>query len=481
MEGLVLDIRYAVRGLLRSPGFAALAVLSLAVGAGANASMFSTANGVLWQKLPVPEPDRLVRLFQIQDQPSNLSYTNVEDVRAQADFFDGVFVHDFITFSIASDEVNQIGNGEVVSVNYFEVLGIEPALGRFFDPASEGLPESSFVTVLSHHLWTESFGADHSVVGSVIKLNNRNTVVIGVAPESFQGTRFGLGMDLWVPVRSWRAAEGWGQWEERRGQRNVLAVARLASGVEMPQANAGLTVIGDRLEERYPESNRDLTFRVYPQRSSSYAPGYVGQIPNLVGLLALAASALVLLVACGNVASLLLGRAVVRRREMGLRVALGAGRSRVVRQLLTESAILAALGGVLGLAMASWVPLFFNRNLPPMPYRIALQTSPDMDTVIFAVGAALIATLTFGLAPALQASKPGLAGILKGDAGSSGGLRFGGTKLLNMVVVGMVAMAFVTLFLTGIFTASLRNIRAMEMGFECMEDNAAGGKIVVLT
>ncbi len=465
METVLQDIRYSVRGLLRSPGFTLLAVLSLAIGVGANTSMFSLASGMLWQDLPVPEADRLVRLFEVRDGSGNFSYPNLADVEAEGDFFEGVFAHTLRTFGITSDQVSQIGYGEVVSANYFEVLRIEPAFGRFFDAPTEGLPESPLVTVLSHHLWRESFGSDRSVVGSVLKLNGRDVTVIGVAPEGFEGTKWGLGLDLWVPLRSWRAAEVWGDWEERRGSHNMRAVARLAPGSDMTDANAGLEVIGQRIAERYPETNAGLTFRAQPERLSSVAAD-APQIPNLIGLLAIAASGLVLLVACGNVASLLLSRAVVRRREIGLRVALGAGRGRLLRQLLTESTLLAVIGGSLGLALAMWTTGLFDRFLPSLPYRFVIQTAPDMRAVLFTVGASLMATFVFGLAPALQASKPGVAGVLRGDESSSGGLRFGGTKLLNAVVVGMVALSFVTLFLTGLFTQSLGNVREMEVGFQ---------------
>ncbi|MEE8147131.1 MAG: ABC transporter permease, partial [Longimicrobiales bacterium] len=462
---LLQDIRYAVRGLFRNPGFTMLAVLSLAVGVGVNTSMFSIASGVLWQELPVPEADRLVRLFQVRESSNNFSYPNFVDVKDQGDFFEGVFAHELSMFGLTSGELSQIAYGEIVSANYFEVLRIQPILGRVFDPSTEDQPESPFVTVLSHHLWTESFGADPAVVGSVIKVNGRDVSVIGVAPEGFDGTKFGLGMDLWVPIRSWRAAEGWGTWEERRGSANMMVVARLAPGSEITDANAGLRVIGERLEERYPESNRGLTFKALPERHSQMSAD-APQMANLIGLVAIAASGLVLLVACGNVASLLLSRAVVRRREIGLRVAMGAGRARLLRQFFTESTILALLGGALGLTLATFTSGLFQRFIPSLPYRFTMETSPDMRAVLFTIAASLAATFVFGLAPALQASKPGVAGVLRGDESSSGGLRFSGTKLLNTVVVGMVAMAFVTLFLAGLFTRSLSNVRDMEMGFQ---------------
>ena len=285
METFLQDVRYAVRGLCRNPGFTSLAVLSLAVGVGANTSMFSLASGVLWQELPVPEADRLVRLSEFRDgRSNNFSYPNFADVRDQGDFFEGVFLHDLNLFGLTSDQVSQIAYGEIVSADYFDVLRIEPMLGRFFDPSTEGQPESPFVTVLSHHLWRETFGADSEVVGSVIKLNARDVAVIGVAPDGFDGTKWGLGMDLWVPVRAWRAAEGWGDWEEQRGSSNMLVVGRLAPGSEMADANAGLEVIGERLAQRYPDSNSGLTFRAQPERMSSVAPD-APQIPNLIGIL----------------------------------------------------------------------------------------------------------------------------------------------------------------------------------------------------
>lgn len=463
METFLQDVRYAVRGLLRNRGFTTLAVLSLAVGVGANTSMFSLAKGILWRELPVPEADRLVRLFEFRDGSSNFSYPNFADIRDQGDFFEGVFLHNLTLFGLTSDEVSGIASGEIVSANYFDVLRVEPSLGRSFDPSTEGQPESPLVTVLSHHLWTESFGADPTVVGRVIKLSGRDVTVVGVAPEGFNGTKWGLGMDLWVPGRAWRAAEGWGNWEEQRGSRNMEAVARLAPGTDIVEANAGLQVIARRLEARYVQSNNGRTFRAFPERT--IVPE-ASQLPNLIGLLALAASGLVLLVACGNVASLLLSRAVVRRREIGLRVALGAGRGRLIRQLLTESTLLAVLGGLLGLGVANWTTGLFDRFLPALSYRFLLQASPDTAAVLFTAGVCLVATFVFGLAPALQASKPGVAGVLRGDESSAGGLRFGGTRLLNSVVVGMVALAFVTLFLTGLFTTSLRNVREMDVGIQ---------------
>ena len=233
METFLQDVRYAYRGLLRNRGFTILAVLSLAVGVGANTSMYSLAKGILWRELPVPDADRLVRLFEFRDGSSNFSYPNFADIRDQGDFFEGVFLHSLTLFGLTSDEVSGIASGEIVSANYFDVLRVEPSLGRSFDPSTEGQPESPLVTVLSHHLWTESFGADPTVVGSVIKLSGRDVTVVGVAPEGFNGTKWGLGMDLWVPVRAWRAAEGWGDWEEQRGSRNMEAVARLAPGTDI--------------------------------------------------------------------------------------------------------------------------------------------------------------------------------------------------------------------------------------------------------
>jgi predicted permease len=363
-----------------------------------------------------------------------------------------------------SDDISQVVHGEVVTASFFEVLRLEPALGRFFDPVEHGAPESPPVVVMSHFLWTGAFGSDPGVIGSTIELNRTPFTVIGVAPESFHGSKFGLSLDVWLPLGPWSLADGWSEgWQERRGSRSMSMAARLTDGITLEGANAALGAIASRLAEDHPDVNSTMTLRATPQIVGQIAPDQVG-IPNMIGLLAVFGSGLVLLVACCNVASLLLARAVTRRQEMGVRVALGAGRARLVRQLLTEGLLLAGMGAAVGVGFATVAARLNGRLLPNIPYRFAIDTSPDLQVVLFAAAVSLMAVLVFGLLPALQASKTGIAGVLRGDD-QEAGMRVSGSRLLNGVVVGVVALSFVTLFLAGAFTASLSYVKTLDPGF----------------
>ncbi len=480
LETLWQDIRFAVRGLFQRPGFTALAVLSLGLGVGANTSMFNMMKATVWTELPVPHPDRLVRLFEVRDSHRDLSYPNFVDLTEQADVFSGAFLHRLENFGLLTEGSSERVTGEIVTADYFRVLGIEPELGRFLDPSIDGAPEAPLVAVVSHHLWSTTFGSDPGVVGRTIQLDKHPVTIVGVAPPRFHGTKFGIAMDLWVPMRTWAFQEGWySTWSVARGNTSMLAVARLAPGVTRKEANAALTTIAARLGEQHPEVDRGMTFEALPEGAGSINPD-MASLPDLIGLIALLASGLVLLVACGNVASLLLSRAVSRRREIGMRVALGAGRRRLVRQLLTESALLGTLGALFGVALSGWTSSLDRYLLPSIPYRLAIDTSPDARTLLFALGATVIAVLAFGLAPALHTSRGSVAEVLRsGDADGVG--RAGGGRLLNAVVVGVVALSFVTLFLAGTFTQSLERVHAVRPGMEIRDrliaslDLALGG------
>jgi predicted permease len=463
MDTLIQDVRFAARGLVRSPGFTLLAVMSLGLGVGANTAMFSMINSSLWADLPVPDAEKLVRVNDVRERAMQVSFANYVDIADGADVLEGAFMHRLETFALVSDELSQVVHGELVTANYFDVLGIDPRLGRFLDARQHGVAEAEPVAVISHYLWTNTFGQDPAVVGRAIELNDHRVTVIGVAPEPFHGTKFGLAMDLWVPVRPWSLVDGWIEgWDRARGNRSMMMVARLASGATIETANAALETVATRLASEYPEYNTGMRLRATPDVAGQIAPDQAA-IPNLVGLLAVLGSGLVLLVACGNVASLLLARAVARRPEMGVRVALGAGRGRILRQLLTESVILALLGAVAGTGIAAWVSRLDARLFPNIPYRFAIDTSPNTEALLFALVASLLAVLVFGLAPGLQASDPAMAGALRGD-NRTAGWEVSGSGLLNAVVVGVVSVSFVALFLAGLFVASLGHVRTIDPG-----------------
>ena len=464
VEALVHDIRFALRGLVKQPTFTALAVVSLGLGVGANTTMFSMVNGTLWAGLDVPDAEEMVRVSEVRESAAQVSFANFRDIAAEADVFQGAFLRRMESFGLVSDEISLVVHGEVVTPTFFDVLEIEPRRGRFFTEVEHGDATAPPVAVMSHHLWTGAFGSDPSVVGRTVELNETPVTVIGIAPESFQGTKFGLSLDLWLPMGAWATADGWTQgWQELRGARSADMLARLSDDVTLEGANAALEIIGARLAEEYPEHNANMTLRAAPQIAGEISPDEA-QIPTMVGLLAILGSGLVLLIACGNVASLLLARAVSRRQEMGVRIALGAGRGRLVRQLLTESLVLAALGASVGLGIAEWLTRLTGRMLPNLPYRFGIDTSPDTTVVLFASAVSLAAVLVFGLTPALQASKSGIAGALRGDD-SAAGMRVGGSRLLNGVVVSVVSLSFVTLFLAGLFASSLGHVRSLDPGF----------------
>lgn len=461
-ESLLQDVSYGIRGLRRTPGLAALAVLSLGLGVGANTTMFSAVAGVVWRPMPVPQPDRLVRVFSHRQDFGEMSYANFRDLRDESGaVFTGMFAHSLNAFSLDAGTGSEVVFGELVSASYFEVLSLGAEIGSLFGAATADDPGSEVIGVISHTLWQQQFGADSAVVGSVVSVNGVPVTVIGVAPPEFQGTKFGLGMDLWIPIRPWGRVSGWGAWEERRGNRWLEAVARLAPAVTMESAQEAVRITAARLADQYPRTNRGATFALFP--GDTVVPHDGGlNIASFIGWLAIAASALVLLVACANVASLLYARAVARQRELGIRLAVGAGRARLVRQLLTESALLAIGGGVVGTTAAFWTVGFIRSFLPPIPYRFAIDLTPDVRVLLVAAAVSLGSTLIFGLMPALRASRVDVASTLRAVDRPN---RSGRLRGLNAVVVTMVAFSFVALVLTTLFSRSLAQVRNVDPGF----------------
>jgi predicted permease len=487
IDGLSKDVRFALRMMARNPGFTAVVVLTLGLGIGANAAMFSVVNTLLLRPLPVAEPGRLVVLHttSLSGTSRVVSYPDYRSYRDQCgDVFEGILGHDLIHVALGHGDGNDLIWGEIVTGDYFGVLGIAPALGRGFLPEEDASPGSHPVVVLGHTMWKRRFNADPRVVGGSVTINGRGYTVVGVGPEGFPGTTFGLQMDLWVPMAMHAAVMPQsGTLLESRGTRWLNAIARLRPGVTIERAGAAVATVARRLEAAYPEDDAGVTVSLVPEREARFPVEARGAIALGAGL-ALAVVGLVLLIACANVANLLLARSAARRREIGIRLALGAGRGRLVRQLLTESLLLSILGGGAGLLLALWASDLLLGFKPPIPYTLAIDYAPDARVIIFTSAITLLTGVIFGLAPALNASRTDLVTVLKGDAagGRARGsrhaaaaprrMRAGATAralrapLRSALVVSQVALSLVVLTCAGLFLRSLRNAGAIDPGFE---------------
>ncbi len=467
MDGLFQDLRYGLRMLLKSPGFAAVAVLALALGIGANSAVFSLINTILLRPMPaVPEPDRLVAPIVTSGAGAynNFSYPDYADYRDHGDVFSGILGHSLISVALGNGGQNELLWGEMVTGNYFSVLGTTPALGRGFLPGEDRTEGSHPVVVIGHSLWERRFHSDPRIAGSSLTLNGRDFTVVGVAPPGFAGTEFALKMDLWVPIMMHTTVmPGSDGLLQDRDRRWMKTIARLEPGVTVAQASAAMTISSERLAQAYPDTNRGVSVSVVPERQGQFPVEAWGGI-SIGASLALAVVGLVLLVACANVANLLLARAAGRRREIGIRLALGAGRWRLVRQLLVEGLLLALLGGGAAVLLTLWVSDLLLSFHPPIPYTLALDYTPDARVLIYTAVVSLLTAVLFGLAPALHASNPELVPLLKGESGGAGAKRWWPAPL-SLLVVGQVTLSLVVLVSAGLFLRSLQNAATIDPGF----------------
>ncbi|RMH20136.1 MAG: ABC transporter permease [Acidobacteria bacterium] len=449
MDALWRDLRYALRGFGQRPGFAAVAILTLALGIGANVAIFTVAYGVLIAPLPYPDAGRIVVV--LESAPAlgyprfSIAPPNYVDFRDQ----NTVFSHLAAT---SGGDLSLTGAGDPVRLRarratweYFPVLGVEPRLGRVFGPADDR-PGAPKVAVLGHAVWQRYFGGDAAVVGRTVELDGEPHEVIGVMPEEFSPD-----FDVFVPLAMDYAAFG-------RGGHFLGAVARLKPGVDLERARAEMKAIAARLEAEYPDSNTGWSAVVDPLREL-----LVEDVRPAL-LLLLAAVALVLLIACANVANLMLARMALREREIALRIALGAGRGRLIRQLLAESTLLSLAGGALGVGLAIYgTRALVAMNAGGIP--LAEEIGVDPQVLAFALVLSLATGLLFGLLPALQASRPNLTAALKeGGGGQSGGVR--GRRLRSVLVLAQVAVALVLLIGAGLLLKSFARLLAIDPGFE---------------
>jgi len=473
MESLFADLRYAVRMLVKRPAFTLVAVLSLALGIGANATIFGVVNALLLRSLPVAEPGRLVAIYTRDAQnpamlAAPLSHFNWKDYRDQALSFSGILGYDWAPMSFAKRAESTVVVGQLVSENYFDLLGIRAARGRIFTGEEATKPGAHPVAVVSHHFWRQQLGGDPGAVGRTITLNGSVFTVIGIAPQSFTGTDTGVQPELWVPMamnRQIKRDPEFNWYEERRGL-FVNTIGRLRPGVTLAAAQAEMTGIARRLEQEYPNDNKGRTAWLVPLPQAAVPPQLREAVVG-ASLLLLGVVGLVLLIACANVANLLLARASARRREIAIRLSQGARRGRLVRQLLTESLLLALLGGALGLLLMTWASHALLAFLPtlPFPVTLTLDLGADPRVLGFALVVTLVTGVLFGLVPALQSSRPELVAALKSQAGSAPAVR-GGMGLRGALVAGQVALSLMALIASGLFLRSLAAAQHLDTGYD---------------
>ncbi len=483
MENFFQDIRYGVRMLTKRPAFTAVAALSLALGIGANTTIFTIINGLLLTPIPVEDPSTLGMVFMTDSVTGSvggfggflpMSFLNYEDIRDQNDVFDEMTAVSFGGGILTGqDDPTQLP-GFLVTHEYFDVLGIEPALGRFFRPEEDENPGTHLVVVLSHGLWERQFGADPGVLDRKVTINGAPFTVVGVAPEGFSGTVQGLQPDLiWTPFMSYPQIlpVNFQDWpDNRRAGLMTSIIGRLKPGVSHDAANTAVQTIAQRLEEEYPEvnSNRSAEVTEFTQLFNPTAQGTA----TTMGWVLMGVVGLVLLIACANVANLLLARAATREKEIGVRLALGAGRHRLVRQLLTESVLLALLGAGLGLLIAFWARDLITNVAGGLLGGGGLPLNMDMTldgrVLAFTFAVALVTGVLFGLAPALQSSNPQLSKTL--HEGGRGGSSSGRQQLLrSALVVGEIALALVALISAGLFIRNMQAAQQLDPGFETYE------------
>src|SRR3954447_13482600 len=354
METLLQDIRFGFRQLMKQPGFATLAITSMALGIGANTSIFSLVDTALLRPLAVKEPSQLVELYGTLHNGAEWSlqsYPNYKDYRDRNTVFSGLFLYRVVVSSLTINNSSQRVWGYLVSGNYFDVLGVKPMLGRAFLPEEDQTPDSHPVAVLSYNCWQRRFGGDPAIVGKTVQFNSRPFTIVGVSPKGFIGTEVAYDPEMFIPVMMTATIEPGSQWLDRRGSDNLFTLGRLKPGVSPTQAKAELETITAQLAKDYPEDvGRGIRFG----KAGLFIPDIQNAVFAFTGVLA-AVGALVLLLACVNLASLLLTRATERRKEIALRLAIGASRQRLVRQLLTESILISLSGGAAGVLLAAFI------------------------------------------------------------------------------------------------------------------------------
>lgn len=466
MASLWLDLRYSLRMIINAPGYAVIAILTLALGIGANTTIFSWINSTLLNPVPgLSRPSEVVSLTLSKpgDTPLGFTYPDIEALRDGQQSFSGIAACNFATMSLTGKGKPERVFGMVASANYFDVLGVHPMLGRAFLPAEDEKPGDAPVAVISYKLWQTHFGANPEIVGRTIEINEHSYTIVGVTPAVFQGSQTGVRTDIWVPIMMEEQVTPQGNLLRDHHYFWLLAFGRLKPGVTLEQAQAEMSLRLKPEAKNYPEEHRGKdTVTVYPLWRNPFGLNLFLSflLPALMTL-----AGLVLLLACTNVANLMLVRSVGRRREMAIRMSLGASRWRLVRQLLVESLMLALAGGVVALLITVWTAgslMSFLPNSPDIPLSLTIRA--DRTVLAATMLISLFTGVLFGILPALRASREAPVGVLKEESGTaSGGLRR--ARLASGLVVAQISLSLLLLICAGLFIRSVRSAQQIYPGF----------------
>jgi putative ABC transport system permease protein len=461
------DLRFGARMLLRTPGFSALAILCLTLGIGTNAAVFSWIEGILIRPYPlVAHQDRMFALNATTRGSTGyteLSFPEFLDYEKNATLFESFIIDRIMGTTLSVGDRAERATGGIVSANYFDALGVQPILGRGFRPEESSGRNAHPVTVVSYRTWQDRYGGDPNIIGRTQILNGVQHTIIGVAPEKFHGTFIGYSFSFWVPTSMQETFDTTGYKLEDRGARWIEGYAFLKPGVTRQQGDAELHAISQRLEKEYPETNRGRDLSLSPLWKTPF--NQASNMSTTLGI-TMAVVFFVLLIACANVSNLLLARSLLRRHEMTMRLALGAGRRRLIQQLFTEGLLLAFIAAVGGIAVAYWCRNALVLSFPSPAAGIVIDFPGQIDWRVLAVsaGVCILATLIFALVPAIQASHLDLSGALKTEAGGvlSGSSR---SRLRSGLVLVQVSLSFVLLAGTGLLLQSLQRMQRASPGF----------------
>jgi predicted permease len=475
MDKLAADLRYAFRWLRRSPAFVIAAVASLGIGIAFNATIFAVVDSILLRPMPVRAPDRLVDIYTSDssgDPWSTSSHPDFRDLRARNHVFTDLAGHSMALAAVKQGERTRLVLGEIVSANFFDVLGVPAAAGRMFVAADEE-PGAGRVVIISHRYWRREFRGAPEAIGRALRIRNQPYTIVGVAPESFKGMIPMLLSELWVPASRIEEVEPAGNIHvvpspgartrlERRGYRWMFLKGRLKDGVTVQQAQADIDVLMSQLRQEYPVTNKSSRPSLKATKDIRLHPALDGPIAA-VGAGLMIAVGLVLAIACANVASMLLARASARQKEISIRLAIGATRADLVRQLVVESLLLSLAGGLAGVLLAAWAIRAIGLLEPPMHLPLVLDLRLDARLFTFAFGVSAIAGLIAGLMPALKASRPSIVQDLRGGAVTAvGGRRW---ALRDGLVIGQMAVTVVLLVAAALLTRSLAAAQRADVGF----------------